>query len=626
MLFFYKLFYFYKKKPNYFYFCELLKTHKTHKMYKNNIKKYTEISSFIKKRQKIVSIFRFFAFVSSIFLLFFFINKELINIGIIVSSILMITFFGLLKYHVNLKNKNKFYTNLIKINEDELDFLDFKYSEKYEGNDFLDFNHPYIYDLDLIGEHSLFQYINRTSTSYGIKKLVNWLKIPTFEKQKIESRQTAVKELMQEHDLRQKFQAFGMLENDPVKDKDGLIEWISSPNTFSENKVFNILKIVLPAITFLLIILSFFKPEYASLWGISFLLNLGVLAIYYKKIKEVHNILSKKTKLLEKYIKQLELIENKQFKSKDLQVLQQKLFENNISANSQIRKLIKILNAFDTRFNVFLTFILNGLFLFDFWVIIRLEKWKKANKTVFQAWFEALGKFDALQSIATFGYNNSENICFPECNTDNFVINAKDMGHPLIPENERVNNDFEISDFHQFNIVTGANMAGKSTFLRTIGVNLILAMAGSPVIASKFEFYPVNIRTRIKISDSLFKNESYFYAELKRLKEIIEDLESGKEVFILLDEILRGTNSKDKHEGSKKYIEKLLNYKSSGIIATHDLILGKLQDEYGEKIKNFCFEVEIEKNNLIFDYKLKNGISSKLNASFLMKQMRIIDN
>jgi len=595
-------------------------------MYQKNIKKYTKISELIEKNQKIVSIFRFIIFISSIFFLFFFINKGFINVGIIVSSILMVIFFGLLKYHVILKNKNKFYKNLIKINKDELDYLNFKYSDKYNGNDFLDFNHPYIYDLDLIGEHSVFQYINRTSTSYGIKKLVSWLKTPTFDKKKIESRQNSVKELMQEHDLRQDFQAFGMLENDPVKDKDGLIEWIDSPNTFSDNKVFNILKIVLPTTTFLLIILSIFKPQFSSLWGLSFLINLGVLGIYYKKIKLVHDVLSEKTKLLAKYIKQLELIENKDFSSTDLQNLKQKLFQNNISANSQIKKLLKILNAFDTRFNVFLTFILNGLSLFDFWVIIRLENWKKANKLVFKDWFEALGKFDAIQSIATFGYNNSQNICFPTCQTENFVINAKDMGHPLIPEKERVNNDFEISDFHQFNIVTGANMAGKSTFLRTVGVNLVLAMAGAPVIASKFEFYPVNIRTRIKISDSLFKNESYFYAELKRLKEIIEDLEAGKEVFILLDEILRGTNSKDKHEGSKKYVEKLLKYKSSGIIATHDLILGKLQDEYGKKINNFCFEVEIEKNNLVFDYKLKDGISSKLNASFLMKQMKIIEN
>ncbi len=590
-------------------------------MYKNNIKKHTEISDSIKKKQKTVSIFRFLIFVSSIFFLFFFINKGFINIGIIVSSVLMVVFFGLLKYHVILKNKNKFHENLIKINKDELDYLNFKYSDKYDGNDFLDYNHPYIYDLDLIGEHSVFQYINRTSTSYGIKKLISWLKVPTFDKQKIESRQNSVKELIQEHDLRQHFQAYGMLENDPVKDKDGLIEWIDSPNIFSDNKVFNILKIVMPAITFSLIILSIFKPQLSSLWGLSLLINLGVLGIYYKKIKVVHDVLSKKTKLLEKYIKQFELIENKEFISPDLQ----KLFENNISANSQIKKLLKILNAFDIRFNIFLTFILNGLFLFDFWVILRLERWKKANKSVFEAWFEALGEFDAIQSIATFGYNNSENICFPVCQTDNFVINAKDMGHPLIPTNERVDNNFEISDFHQFNIITGANMAGKSTFLRTVGVNLVLAMAGAPVIASKFEFYPVNIRTRIKISDSLFKNESYFYAELKRLKEIIEDLEQGKEVFILLDEILRGTNSKDKHEGSKKYVERLLKYKSSGIIATHDLILGKLEEEYGKKINNFCFEVEIEENNLVFDYKLKDGISSKLNASFLMKQMKIIE-
>ncbi len=594
--------------------------------YKNNIKKYTEISDAIRKKQKIVSVFRLIVFISIFFFLFLFISKGYIYVGVAISAVLIVVFGFLLKYHVLLKNKNKFYTNLLSINKDEIEFLKFNYSNKYDGIDFLDYEHPYAYDLDLIGEHSLFQYINRTTTSYGIRKLLNWIEKPLFSKTKIENRQQAVKELMELVDMRQYFQAYGMLKNNPINDKDGLLEWIVTANTFIKNKIFNILKIILPILTFLLLILASFPTKFDALWSISFIINLGVLAIYYKRIKLVHNNLSKKTELLKKYIKQLDIVENAKFESNDLIILQKKLNSGNISANTEIKKLLKILNAFDTRLNVFLTFILNGLFLYDFWVVIRLEKWKIKNNKFFQEWLNVLGEFDAIQSFATFAYNNKENICFPACNTKTFVYNTKNMGHPLIPENERVNNNFNITGFNQFNIVTGANMAGKSTFLRTIGVNLVLAMAGAPVIAEHFEFYPVNIRTRIKISDSLFKNESYFYAELKRLKQIIDDLEADKEVFILLDEILRGTNSKDKHEGSKKYIEKLLKYKASGIIATHDLILGKLQDEYKNQIQNFCFEVEIEKNNLIFDYKLKTGISSKLNASFLMKQMKIIEN
>ena len=592
--------------------------------YQKKIDKYTEIYNSVRKKQKIIAWIRLLVFVLAIIVFFVFVKQSYIFVPIIVLVIFAGLFLYLILIHTKQSSKNKFYKNLIEINKEEIKFLNFDYSEQYTGKDFIEPEHPYENDLDVLGQHSLFQYINRTTTSYGLKKLVKWLKSPIFAAKKIIKRQKAINELIELIDFRQSFQAYGKLENDPISDKDGLLEWIKSKNYLQSRKFLKILSFGLPALFFILLIVGAWFPYAYSFVSLIIVLNLTVLGIHYRNLKKIHDLLTKKYKILNKYSKQLSLIEEQTFISEHLIDLKSSLFDGKISAKNEIKQLQKILNLLDTRNNMLLTFMLNSMLLFDFHIFARLEKWKNKNSENLENWLNTLGKFDALFCFSNFAYNNKEQICFPKCNTENFVIHANSMGHPLIPIQDRVCNDFNINGFQGFNIVTGANMAGKSTFLRTLGVNLILAMAGSPVIASEFEFYPINIRTRIKITDSLFKNESYFYAELKRLKSIMLELQQGKEIFLLLDEILRGTNSQDKHKGSKKYIEKLLNYKVSGIIATHDVVLGKLQDEYPEQIQNYCFEVEIANDNLVFDYKLKSGISQKLNASFLMKKMEII--
>jgi DNA mismatch repair ATPase MutS len=198
------------------------------------------------------------------------------------------------------------------------------------------------------------------------------------------------------------------------------------------------------------------------------------------------------------------------------------------------------------------------------------------------------------------------------------------MGHILIPKTERVNNDLSLHTTGQYGLVTGANMAGKSTFLRTVGVNLVLAQAGAPVCARSFRWKPATIFTSMRATDSVQDRASYFYAELIRLRRIAELLKGGTEAYILLDEILRGTNSKDKAEGSKGFIEQLVNWPGMGLVATHDLSLAALEEVYPDKIKNLRFEIEIEGDKLHCSYKLQPGVSQNLNATFLMKQMGIV--
>jgi DNA mismatch repair ATPase MutS len=233
-------------------------------------------------------------------------------------------------------------------------------------------------------------------------------------------------------------------------------------------------------------------------------------------------------------------------------------------------------------------------------------------------------EYDYMLSLANLRYNHPE-WCVPQPTEAKFILNAKSAGHPLLNPDKMVCNDINFSNCTFLTILTGANMAGKSTYLRTIGVNLILAQIGAVVCAKEFIFSPTEIATSIRTSDSVQDNESYFFAELKRLQKIVNRLENGETLFVIVDEMLRGTNSKDKHDGSKKFIEKLLKYSCYGIFATHDIDIGNLRNTYPQNVNAKCFEISFEGDNLIFDYKIKDGISQNLNASYLMRKMGIIE-
>jgi DNA mismatch repair ATPase MutS len=275
--------------------------------------------------------------------------------------------------------------------------------------------------------------------------------------------------------------------------------------------------------------------------------------------------------------------------------------------------------------NILVALLLNILFLYDIQVWLRLGRWKARNKIAVASWFEALCELDALSSLSVYAFNNADTVTYPEVAEEAFTFEAKEMGHPLLHPGTRVCNTVAFSGAPRVLVVTGANMAGKSTFLRTLSVNLILAMNGAPVCAKAFRFTPCDILSSIKIQDSLSNHESYFYAELVRIREIIEHLQANPRTLVVLDEILRGTNTRDKQTGSRGLLEKLISLNAIAIVATHDLTLGELETTYPGTVLNHCFEVELKGDQLIFDYQLKPGISQKLNASYLMRKMGIID-
>jgi DNA mismatch repair ATPase MutS len=287
-----------------------------------------------------------------------------------------------------------------------------------------------------------------------------------------------------------------------------------------------------------------------------------------------------------------------------------------------IRHLGELAGLLDQRLNILVGLFLNGMILWDIKYLLRLEKWKRQYAEYLLPWLDMMGEWDALQSLGRYAFNYPEHV-YPQVKEGEFHLIAKELGHPLLKPGVRVCNDMALHKTGEFLIITGANMAGKSTFLRTVGSNLILASCGAPVCAQSYSFVPIPLITSIRAHDSLEDNESYFYAELKQLKKVIDQLDQGP-AFVIVDEMLRGTNSRDKQTGSRKFIEQLIRKKGVGMIATHDLALGTLADDYPDYAFNKRFEVDITDDQLTFDYKLRDGISQNLNATFLMEQMGIM--
>ncbi len=589
--------------------------------YTQRISILSEQKQNLEKQQKHLPLLRLALFLLFVFLVYRYLSiQSILTLVMTVSS--LAAFIVLSAVDSKLKSRIKRFEIIIGINSKEVTSLGGN-SEAFDpGNEFVDQSHDYTHDLDIFGQGSLFQFVNRTATIFGKLKLADYFNNAFEFSKDVKVRQESVHELSEMVDLRQEIQLIFHDEEISPTDKTQITQWIASESPVSNLKLLRILAYGLPSVTLLFITLSIAGIISFPIFLI--VLQLIIVFLYGKQTLKVQEIITSKSKILNRYAQCLQLIENTTFKSTYLIDLQNELAaETDQSPSKSIHQLSTILKYMDSNLNLLVSVILNGLFMFNLHLLLKVEKWKKENRQKVPVWFEAIATFDALASLANFNYNHPDFI-FPEVRNDDFNFEAKDLGHPLIEPGDRVVNDVDIKGWNQFYIITGANMSGKSTFLRTLGVNYILAMAGVPVCAKEMKFYPIQIHSSIRTSDSLVKHESYFYAELKRLKQIIDELESGKEKLILLDEILKGTNSKDKQAGSIALIEQLLNYKSVGLFATHDLALGELADRYPGHVNNLCFEIEIEGDKMVIDYKLHKGVCKNLNATYLMRNMGIL--
>jgi len=540
---------------------------------------------------------------------------------IISTAIVFIIFLLVVRLYDRLENKTAFFKALVRLNKDEIAFVDGAPSSYAAGEGYEDPHHPFSYDLDLFGERGLYAYINRCSTSFGRDALAQSLLHP--DTKSITQRQEAIQELAQKVDFRQHLQAYGSMFETKEKELRELKAWLSSPAGFSSKALYYGLMIFPLALIGSIVYYIFTGVDKAmDLVYILFVLNLLISFGFGRKIAAHLSVSTSVNKLLQQFSGQLKQIEEQQFQSALLQQWQQHIRTAEGTASRSIARLASLFNYLEAVVNLLVSVLLNGLFLFHVHVLFAIEKWKTRNGKQVLPWLELLGQIEALNSFANLAYNNPA-FCIPEPTTTE-TLEADNMGHLLIRAEKRVTNSISFAQ-QKFVILTGSNMSGKSTFLRTLGINLVLARSGSPVCATRFRFYPYDVYVSMRITDSLQDSESFFYAELKRLQTIIQHLQAGNKTFILLDEILRGTNSNDKRNGTIGLIRKLAAMKACGIIATHDVVVADLLHKYPAYISNNCFESEIINDELLFDYKLKQGVCTKLSASFLMKKLGVID-
>lgn len=545
-------------------------------------------------------------------------HNDFIPVWLLVIAALAVVFvFSLVRYQRS-QDKLNLYKALLDLNEKELLLATEHKAAFADGAEFIDDQHDFAGDLDVFGPSSLFQYINRTGTLLGKKQLADSLRQYPANAADIHQVQDAVKELAPQLDLRQLYTAQAVLAEEKPDDVKGLQAWFNMPLHFVGKKWLRIARILLPLLVIASIVYYIITGNYIP-FSLMLVVNGLMLGASVKRVNEMYIHLGNKERVLHKFANLLQQVREAPWQSALLTQYKNTAAEADIA----LRKLAKTGNLLDQRLNILVALFLNLLFLYDIQCAFALENWKEKFKSQMPSWLDVIARLEVLNSFATFAYNHPQYI-YPHVNDSPVTVSGTAIGHPLIPAAECVTNDVTIGEQAQFLIITGSNMSGKSTFLRSVGVNLLLAMQGAPVCASSFTCSPTRIMTSMRIKDSIARHTSYFQAELLRLQHIIQVLKTGERVFIILDEILKGTNSEDKLTGSLRLIQHFLEYNCLGMIATHDLELGSLEQKYPTQIRNFCFESSLENGDLHFDYLMREGIARNKNATFLMQQMQII--
>ena len=496
---------------------------------------------------------------------------------------------------------------LLFINQQELVIMQGRYSHRLDGKHLEPAHHAYAQDLDIFGKASLFQFVHRTTAEQADRLLASWLLHPANE-ETIAKRQEAVKDLQNKPEWRQQLRAYGLNNPLTITMEASLSNWLAQPQQFTVSATWKALRFVLPGISFAMLLLHIFDVIYASAFY-------GYLLLALAASSYVSKLVTPQYMQLSKHIAQFETL------AQSLQWIQM------TSASAQVRTLKKILDRMDYRLNPLVFIPLNIFTYWDLQQVWQLEKWKQQQQQKIHHWFEAVAEQEALSSLANLAFNHPSWI-FPVIRKDWFKLICREAGHPLIPVTKCVTNNFEMDGHPQLAFITGSNMAGKSTFLRTIGTNLVLAMAGAPVFATQFETPVLKLMTSMRVTDNLEESASTFYAELQKLKMILDEVKKHAathedRVFLLLDEILRGTNSLDRHTGSEALMKQLIKENAVGVIASHDLSLAALDTQFPDVIRNYHFDVTIHGSELSFDYKLKEGVCQTLNATLLMKKIGI---
>lgn len=587
-------------------------------IYQQRIQTYSQQLTNTGNRLKLLSLARLICFAGFLFCGYRFFAAGMEASWLLPVFIFMAGFVWLLAYYQRVKDRQLLLSALFRLNQKELRFVTEHVADFEDGAEFVQDQHDFSGDLDVFGSSSLFQYLNRTGTYTGKQYLAALLQQPLQDRGEILAMQEAVKELSPQIDFRQEFSAHAELAAESSHDVEGIRQWLDAPLEFLPKKGLRVISFAVPALLILAIGYYAVTGVYGPM-GLLLAVNWSILLLHVKKVNAMHLLISNKEKVLYKFSLLLQMVRRADWtQSAWLQARRQTASE----ADEALRGLARISSQLDQRLNLLVGLVLNSLVLYDLHCAFRLERWKARHRQRADAWLDVIARMEAVNSLATFAYNHP-GYTYPEI-SDAAGMAGHGIGHPMIAPAECVVNDCSIGENGKFLIITGSNMSGKSTFLRSVGVNWLLAMTGAPVCAAYFKCNPLRIMTSMRIKDSIARHTSYFQAELLRLQHIIQVLKTGQQVFIILDEILKGTNSEDKLTGSQELVRHFLQYRCMGMIATHDLELGTMEAEYPDEVRNYCFESSLEDGQLYFDYRMRLGIARNKNATFLMRKMEII--
>ncbi|MFC6998322.1 MutS-related protein [Rufibacter roseus] len=530
-------------------------------------------------------------------------------------------FAALIHWHNKIEYARKHQLYLGLINRKEQERLRGELSDFPTGAEFQQPNHYYSADLDIFGQNSIFQLLSRAVTRLGQQQLANWLN-NLAPAQEVIARQEAVAELVPDLEWRQELEARALHHHRKTQQlPQGFLLWLRNPNFFKGKGWLVVATFLLPLLTIASII--YWANDGSHYPFVVLVLVQFLIAFKFQRERdEYYEESTGMYETLRSYTDMLVHIEGRTFRSAKAQELQQKLKIGQKPASQHVRQLAAIIQYLSARLNTYLNFILNHMFMWDFIWMYRLEHWKKTMSQNIGQVLHAAAEFEALASLAAFQFANPD-YAVPEISQTPFQFESEELSHPLIFSSTRTANSLSFSGAGHTILITGSNMSGKSTFLRAVGLNMVLAFTGAAACAKRLRVFPAQVYTSMRTEDNLAENTSSFYAELKRLKILIDLTATGQPVYFFLDEILKGTNSHDRHHGAMALIRQLHQRQASGFVSTHDLELGNMEEELPGAVENYSFNSYFENGQLFFDYKLTPGICQSFNASQLMRQMGI---
>ncbi|MDB4926927.1 DNA mismatch repair protein MutS [Mucilaginibacter sp.] len=589
--------------------------------YKNNAQLAQQEADKFKNLADTYSLMRLSIFVMMVVSIYFGVKEDDFTIVAVTFAILICGFAWLVSRQSVYERKMKYFKDLKLINENEIASILSRDNLYDNGAKFANEKHFYTADLDIFGNASLFQLMNRAATGPGNAKLAAWLSAPA-KKEIILDRQEAVKEIANKNQWKLEAQNLLLFANKTDANQlQGLFNYLHTPLDLPREKLLiNYIRIA-PYLLAAAFIAGYFMPVFTLAGIVLAIANLTIITINGGYIAKSASIADRISKVLAGYAVVFNKIEGENWQSAYNSALTKKIKENHTSKN--IEELARLINKLSYSLIMIVGFILNIFFLWALKQIIAIEQWKRNNHESLEDAFEVIAEFEALSSIAGLQVNYPE-WCIPQIeDSQAYTLVAKNLAHPLINSKTRVTNDYELTDTFKIDIITGSNMAGKSTFLRTIGINTVLALCGAPVCAETMRVSVMTMVSYMRIKDSLNERTSTFKAELDRLQMLLAAVEQEYKVFFLIDEMLRGTNSVDKYLGSKAVIEQLITKMAVGMVATHDLQIAQLEQKYPDYVRNFYFDIQVKDGEMLFDYKMKHGECKTFNATLLLKQIGI---